>query len=61
MKKYLLSAAPLLPLVIVIALAVGGITMNPWVYVILALVCPVAAGIIWYMYKDTEKKMNKSL
>ena len=59
--RYALSAAPLLPLVIVIALAIGGITMNRWVYVILAIVCPVAAGIIWYMYKDAERKIKKSL
>ncbi len=60
MKKYLFSAAPLLPLVIVIVLATGGVTMNRGVYATLAIVCPVAAGIIWYMYKDTEKKMKKS-
>jgi hypothetical protein len=59
MKKYLFSAAPLLPLVIVVALAIGGIMMNLWVYAILVIVCPVVAGIIWYMYKDTERKMNK--
>jgi general stress protein CsbA len=58
MKKYLFSAAPLLPLVIVVVLATGGIMMNRWVYVLLVIVCPAAAGIIWYMYKDTEKKMK---
>ncbi len=56
MKKYLFSAALFLPLLIVIVLAAGGITMNRWVYVILAIVCPVAAGIILYMYKDRPKK-----
>ncbi len=61
MKKYLFSAAPLLPLAIVIVLAIGGITMNRWAYVILAIVCPVAAGIIRHMYKDTDRKMKKSL
>ncbi len=60
MKKYLFSAALLLPLVIVIVLAIGGVTMNRWVYVILAIVCPVAAGITWHMYKDTARKMKKS-
>ncbi len=61
MRKYLFSAVPLLPLVIVIVLAIGGIMMNRWVYVALAVVCPVAAGIIWYIYKDMERKMKKSL
>lgn len=55
-NRYALSAAPLLPLVIIIVLATGGVTMNRWVYVILAIACPVAAGIIWYTYKNTEKK-----
>ena len=58
MKKYLFSAAPLLPFVIIIVLALNGITMDRWVYVILAMVCPVAAGIIWYTHKDTERKMK---
>lgn len=59
--RYIFSGALLLPLVIVIILAITGITLNVWIYVILAIVCPVAAGIIWYMYKDTERKMKKSL
>jgi general stress protein CsbA len=39
MKKYLLSAVPLLPIVIVVVFAIGGVTMKHWVYVILAVVC----------------------
>ncbi len=60
MKKYLFSVALLLPLAIVIVLAIGGVTMNRWVYVILSVVCPVAAGAFWYMYRDTDRKMEKS-
>ena len=59
--RYIFSGALLLPLVIVIILAITGITLNVWIYVILAIVCPVAAGIIWYMYKNAERKMKKSL
>ncbi len=60
MKKYIFSGAPLLPLIIVIILAIGGITLSRWVYLILAIVCLLAAAMIWYMFKDTEKKMKKS-
>ncbi len=59
--RYIFSGALLLPLVIVIVLAITGITLNIWIHVILAIVCPVAAFIIWNMYKDTERKMKKSL
>jgi len=42
--RYAFSAAPLVPLFIVIILATAGITLNVWVYVVLAVVCPLAAG-----------------
>ncbi len=60
MKKYIFSGVPLLPLIIVIILAIAGITLNRWVYMILAIACLFAAAIIWYMFKDTERKMKKS-
>ncbi len=50
----------MLPLVIVIVLAIGSITLSRWVYVILAIVCLVTAATIWYLYKDMERKMMKS-
>ncbi len=43
--RYIFSGALLLPLVIVIILAIAEITLNVWIYVILVIVCPVAAGI----------------
>lgn len=55
--RYIFSGALLLPLVIVIILAIAGITLNVWVYVVLALVCPLAAGAVWFLYKDMEKRM----
>jgi hypothetical protein len=48
---HILAAAPLAPLFIIIILAAVGITLNVWVYVIVAVVCPLAAGIIWFMYR----------
>jgi general stress protein CsbA len=57
--RYIFSGALLFPLVIVIILAIAGITLNVWIYVILAIVCPVAAGIIWYMLKNMENKVKK--
>lgn len=52
-----LLIAPLVPLFIVIVLAVIGIMLNVWVYVVLAVVCPLAAGAAWFLYKDMERKM----
>ena len=53
----ILSGALLAPLVIVIILATAGIILNVWVYVVLAVVCPLAAGAVWFLYKDMERKM----
>lgn len=56
--RYIFSGAILLPLVIVIILAITGITLNVWVYVVvLSVVCPLAAGAVWFLYKDMERKM----
>lgn len=55
--RYIFSGALLLPLVIVIILAITRITLNVWVYVVLAVVCPLAAGAVWFLYKDMERKM----
>jgi hypothetical protein len=58
MRKYLLSTAFLLPLVIVIVLAMGGVTMDPWIYVALSAVCPAATGILWYTNKNMTRRGN---
>lgn len=55
--RNILSGALLLPLVIVIVLAAVGITLSVWIYVVLAVVCPLAAGVTWFLYKDMERKM----
>jgi len=59
-KKFFLSAAALLPLAIVIILAVFGATLSVWVYIVLAVVCPLVAGIIWFMYKHEENKIQNA-
>ncbi len=55
--RYILSAASLLPLAIVVILALVGITLSVWVYIVLVMVCPLAAGVVWFLYKDMERKM----
>jgi len=50
----------LLPLLIVLLLAVGGIFLNAWVYVILSIFCPLAASVTWFLYKDMERKISNS-
>ncbi len=57
-SKYYAIAAVSFPLVIIIVLAVMGITLDIWVYVVLAVVCPAVVGLIWYFYKDAEKKVT---
>ena len=55
--RYILSAAFLLPVVIVVILALVGITLSVWVYIVLVMACPLAAGVVWFLYKDMERKM----
>ena len=55
--KYILSAAFLLPLVIVVILTMVGFTLNIWVYIVLVIACPLAAAVVWFLYKEMEKRM----
>ncbi len=57
-KKFFLSAAALLPLMAVVILAVFGVSLSVWVYIVLAAVCPLVAAILWFTYKDFDKKMK---
>jgi len=59
-KQRIATMLFLLPLLIVFLLAVGGIFLNTWVYVILSIFCPLAAGATWYLYKDMEKKLSNT-
>ena len=58
MKAKFFSVMAILPLLIIIMFAVAGIILNFWVYVILGVLCPTAAGVIWFIYKDTERKVK---
>lgn len=58
--KYLMPMAALLPLLVVAVLALIGMIFNFWVYIILAIVCPLVAGFLWFTYKDTERKVREA-
>lgn len=58
--KNIMPAVIFLPLAAVIFLALVGVTLNFWVYLLLAVVCPVAAAISWFFYKDMEKKVSNA-
>lgn len=59
MKKRLtvISMAFILPLVVVGVLALFGITFSSWVYLLISTVCLIDAGILWFIYKDMERKI----
>lgn len=56
--KYLIPAAVLVPLFVVVIFGVFGVTFSFWVYLILSVACLFVAGIIWSLYKDMEKKVD---
>ena len=57
MRWRLLAVSPFIPLVAVFVFAIAGILFfNFWVYVILSVVCPAAAALIWYSGKKAEEK-----
>lgn len=57
-RKYLFVIAPVFPLLIVVVLAVFGITFDTAVYAVLGVVCPIVAGFVWWIYKDMETKVT---
>ncbi len=57
-KKSFLSAAMLLPLIVLLILALFGGKLSTWVYIVLGAVCFLVAGIIWFICRDLEKKMK---
>ncbi len=57
-SRYFAIATVLFPLVAIIVLAIIGITLDTWVYLVLAVVCPAVVGLIWYIYKGAEKKLT---
>jgi hydrogenase-4 membrane subunit HyfE len=57
-NRLILVMAILSPFLLVIILAISGITFNAWVYIILGITCPVVAGIVWFLYKGMERKVS---
>ena len=56
-----LPLLPLLPLPVGLVFTATGITFDIWVYVLLAIPCPAAAGLIWFIYREMEKKVEAAL
>lgn len=55
-----ISAVSILPLLVVGILAMFGIILSFWVYLLLAIICPLEAAILWFIYKDMEKKIAEA-
>lgn len=51
------ALTPLLPLVVAIALAPFGVRLSAWFYLLLAVVCPGVAGVLWWLARDAEQKI----
>jgi predicted membrane protein len=56
--KYLAITIISIPLLVVFV-AIFGITFNVWTYLLLFILCPLAAGILWFIYRDMEKKLKR--
>lgn len=59
-KYIVISLASLLPLAAVGVLSLFGVIFSFGVYLLLAVICPLEAGILWFMYKDMEKKVAEA-
>lgn len=58
--KKIAFLSPSLPLFVVIVLALFGFFFQFWFYLMLVIVCPVVAGVIGYIYRDTERKVSNA-
>ncbi len=59
-NKSALVIGSLFPLMVVAILAMIGITFNVWVYLILAVVCPLVAVAVLFIYRGMEKKVTEA-
>jgi len=50
----------ILPLLVVGILTIFGMIFSFWVYLLLVIICPLEAGILWFIYKDMEKKIAEA-
>ncbi len=53
----IIPVVSLFPLAAVVVLALFGVILDFWVYLILAIVCPVGAGFLWFTSKSIDKKV----
>ena len=58
--KQVAFLGPLLPLFVVIVLALFGFFLQFWVYLMIVIACPAVAGVIWFIYRDTERKVSNA-
>lgn len=56
--KYLAIIIISVPLLVVFV-SLFGITFNVRTYLLLFILCPLAAGILWFIYRDMEKKLKR--
>lgn len=56
--RYLFTTAALVPLLIVLVLAAFGMTFDTVVYAGLAVVCPIVAGVTWWIYREMDRRVN---
>ena len=59
-KFVVIPIASLLPLLAVIILAMFGIILSFWAYLLIALICPLVAISLWFIYKDMERKISNT-
>ncbi len=60
-RHIFIPVVSLLPLAAVVVLAMFGIVLDFWVYVILVIVCPVVAGFLLYASKIMDKKVADTM
>ncbi|MBI4848285.1 MAG: hypothetical protein HY808_06880 [Nitrospirae bacterium] len=51
----IIISVPLLTVII----SLFGITFSIWTYLLLFILCPLAAGILWFLYRDMQKKLKR--
>ncbi len=59
-KLTVITILALLPLIAAGIFALFGIIFSFWVYLLLVIICPLEAGILWFMYKDMAKKIAEA-
>ena len=58
--KYIVPAISILLLLTGGVLAIIGLTQKSWPYLLFSLTHSTAGGILWFIYKDMEKKIAQA-